>query len=261
MGIPSAGAVIHICIQCGLEENQSSLMAHRQLHDNSEKLMEVFQDLELPATWALSHRHIELAKTVARLDRLRNELALLTDQSWCMPTSSRESFLTELRSRLDLYRSLPVDVSTLVLHDNSAERNLNGLACEGIQVVRRQAVDPVGRKTRPNTVPRYGLLVVEPTAVLPGRPGFWVRWDTAYSAKRCLWHAMSWRTSQAVAIDLGQLIQLPESRMRQLVSWLRTVARLKDAGRLEIEPLRSVVARRCPSHAETASQSILKRAA
>ncbi len=261
MGSPSATAVVHICVQCGGDENQSSLTEHRQFHDSCEKLIEVLEDLQLPATWALSHRHIELAKTVARPSRLRNELALLTESSWCSPMGSRESFLSELRGKLDLYRSFQSDVSTLALHSNDVERHLNGLAREGIQVVRRQAVDPVGRKMRPNNLPRYGLMVIEPTAVLPGRPAFWVRWDSAYSAKRSLWNAMSQRVSQDVTIDLGQLSKLPESRTRQLVSWLRTVARLKNAGRLEIEPLSDVVSRRCPSRRHAATDSILRRAA
>ncbi len=260
MSTSSGNGVLHICIQGGLGENQSSLMAHRQLHDNYVRLIEELKDLRLPATWAVSHRHLELFKTAAAQDRNRTELALLTDLSWCSPTISRKSFLAELRGQLDLFRSLDDELSTLVLHCNSVERHINALSREGIKIVRRQAIDTNSRKLRPNTAPRYGMMVIEPSAVLPGRPEFWARWDCAYSAKRCLWKAMSLKQPQHVAIDLGQLIQLPESRMRQLDGWLRTVARLKDAGRLEVELLHNTLRRNCPSRRDTASQSILRAA-
>jgi hypothetical protein len=46
-----------------------------------------------------------------------------------------------------------------------------------------------------------------------------------------------------------------------LERWLRLVARLKDAGRLEIELVQDALVRRYPSCKENASHSILRPAA
>jgi hypothetical protein len=190
-----------------------------------------------------------------------HEIALLADASWRLSRAPRHEFAGELGRRLDLFRNQQHDVSTLVLHNSDLGQHVEALAELGIDVV-RQSADPLVRDNGCRaTSPRYGVLMVRPSAVFPGQSGMVARWDRAYSAKRVLWKAVSKRTVQHVAVDLGALATLPNSALRQLECWLRLVARLRDAGRLQIELLSQASLRCCPSAPNRSSRSILRPAA
>ena len=258
--LPNRG-VLQICVQCVLDENQSSLSAHRSLNDISARAAAKLCDLQLPVTWALSSHSIESLSSVFTHGPSQHEIALLADSSWCHPEAPRRQLMGELSRRLDLFRNQDLDVSTVVLSDTDVGSHVEALPKVGVQVVRRRVDELVNRRQRSTANPRYGVLMVTPSAVLPGRPGLLVRWDSSYSAKRCLWKSISQRSVQHVAIDLGKFVALPKSHMRRLERWLRLVARLRDAGRLEIELVRDAITRRCPTAGQNASRSILRPAA
>lgn len=252
--------VIQICVHCALDSDQSSLSAHRHLIDLAAELAATMQRFELPATWALSDRNLEALDGVVKSTE-NFEVALLADASWCQPQISRREVVSELVRRLDLFRNRHFDVSTLVLHNADLGQHVEALKRESIQVVRRQADALAGQIRSSITSPRYGVLMITPSAVLPGRPGFVARWDHAYIAKRSLWKAISQRSTQHVVIDLGKLMRLTVSSRRRVARWLRMVARLRDAGRLQIELVHQAPARRCPSQQGQSSRSILRPAA
>lgn len=253
--------VLQICVQCALEEDQSSLSAHRHLNDIAEKTAATLDQLQLPVTWALPSNSLESFSGIFTGGRNQQEIAILADASWCSPDIARRQLVGELCRRLDLFRNRDIDVSTLVLAGADVGHHVEALPKAGIQIVRRQADELVRRRQRSTANPRYGVLMVSPSAVLPCRPGLLVRWDCAYSAKQGLWKSISQRSAQHVVVDLGKFVALPKSRMRQLERWLRLVARLKDAGRLEIELVQDALVRRYPSCKENASHSILRPAA
>jgi hypothetical protein len=257
---PSRG-VLQICVHSALECDQSSLAAHRLLNDISEKTAAILCQLQLPVTWALSNRSIESLSGIRTGGPNQQEIALLADASWCSPETSRRALVGELCHRLDLFRNQDLGVTTLVLSDTDIGDHVRALPKAGIQVVRRQIDELIHRRTRSTANPRYGVLMVTPSALIPGRPGLLVRWDRAYSAKQILWKSISRRSAQHVVIDLGKIVAMPKSHMRRLERWLRLVARLKDAGRLEIELLKDAAGRRCPAAKERSSHSILRPAA
>ena len=257
---PSCG-VLQICVQSALEGDQSSLSAHRLLNDIAARTAATLCELQLPVTWALSNHTIESLSGIFTSGLSQQEMALLADASWCSPETSRRTLVGELCRRLDLFRNQDLDVSTLVLSDTDVGRHVEALPKAGIQVVRRQVDELINRRTRSTANPRYGVLMVTPSAVIPGRPGLLVRWDCAYSAKQGLWKSVSQRSAQHVVIDLGKLVALPKSHMRRFHRWLRLVARLKNAGRLEIELVKDATSRRYPSGKQNSSHSILRPAA
>lgn len=257
---PSRG-VLQICVQSALEGDQSSLAAHRHLNDITARTAAILSQLQLPVTWALSNRSIESLSGILTGGPNQQEIALLADSSWCSPETSRRALVGELCRRLDLFRNQDLGVTTLVLSDTDVGRHVEALPKAGIQVVRRQVDQLINRRTRSTANPRYGVLMVTPSAVIPGRPGLLVRWDCAYAAKQASWKSISQRSAQHVAIDLGKFVALPKSRMRRLERWLRLVARLKDAGRLEIELVKDATGRRFPAGKENSSRSILRPAA
>jgi hypothetical protein len=261
MSVSPSHGVLQICVQCALEEHQSSLSAHRLLNDIGAAIAATFCELQLPATWALSNHSIESLSRILTGGPNQQEIALLADSSWCSPESSRRGLVGELCRRLDLFRNQNLSVSTLVLSDTDVGRHIEALPKAGLQVVRRQVDELVNRRKRSTANPRYGVLMVTPSALIPGRPGLLVRWDCAFSAKQSLWKSISQRSAQHVVIDLGKFVALPKSRMRQLERWLRLVARLKDAGRLEIELVKDATGRRYPSGKRSSSHSILRPAA
>ncbi len=258
-GSPRRG-VLQICVQTQLQASHSSLSAHRYMNDLIDRIAGTLYTLKLPATWALSDDSFDqVAEPLAGIPD--QEFALLADSTWCTPESNRQQLIGELDRRLDLIRNRNFDVSTLVLCNTDLGSHIEAMPSVGIHVVRQSLGERISQRRIALMNYRSGVLHVAPSAVVPGRPGLLVRWDCAYSAKRRLWNAISQRTAQHISIDVGSFVALPRSRTRQLERWLRTVARLREAGRLEIERLSAAAVRCGPMDRPAAQRSILRSAA
>lgn len=215
---------------------------------------------KLALTWCLSHPTTELVQTICR-SAADHDFGIVGSPALCAVQSERPRFAEQLRRLLLAAESAGLQVRTLVLPEASHEGSWEVLAAQGVDMVRtpwnREVSRP--RLPRPERL-RHGVLLFPATASFPACGRFLGAWDVGFRAKQSLARSLQHKGFEHLVINAAAVEQLGERGWHALERMLRLLARLRDAGRLEVESMSQTAERLKPVRSGQGQRSILKAA-
>lgn len=241
------------CVEMGLNPNQTALSQHRQLGVLAEMISMAFDRHGLKATWAVANPGYAFVEEAIKPLVSRHEVALLVDDS-----------VLELRHRLLEAEERQLKITTLVLDRALSRDEQTQLAKNGISAV-RPAAPAIDQRTFAKSPihmsKRQGVLQFSASAVFPGTGRFLGAADPAYAGKHILHRAMKRGSAEQLSIRVAELLDSPSRRVKSLSKLLAHAARLQQAGRIQVETIRTAARRCCPNAGTASARSILKPAA
>ncbi|MEX2114505.1 MAG: hypothetical protein WD845_15025 [Pirellulales bacterium] len=247
-------AILTISIDMDAPDAATQLVAHRQRDAILQRLLAMFSERRLPATWCASD---PLSATTLDIGTT-HELALAVGDE----SSARGTLARELVQRLSSLKFQGLAVNTLVARSQSVVEHLDVVSGHGIVAVRHAAGMGVGKSSnrmQPSLL-RFGVWGFPVSCELPGRSR-WLPGGGRHAARRQIDRAIAERGLVQLVIDAPRLAARGRSAERALASLLADVDQRRRQGVLEIATIGATAARLAGQQESRPSRSILRPAA
>lgn len=223
------------------------------------RILQLLEELRLPATWAVGDPTHSAVTELVTLSAVPHELALLGDSHWVGRTAGRKRFAHELSRRVTQARSHGIELATFVPRVAPVAQHIDLVVKQGFQAV-VGAPDAADRTTR-QMLPRllhYGVWEISATDRLPP-PRTWLplaRWKL----RRALRRAAAETAPLHWNVDAAAVAQQGRAGWPMLADLLRQVAELRDRSMLRVETVGQTAAQLSERPAATPQRSILRAA-
>jgi len=173
------------CVDLGLGEDQTAISQHQQLAEMAGKLLDLFEQHQIPATWATP---LSLTPRVAPVlcgSSTQHELAILGQSNWMGDEMRRAHVVESLEDHLSDARKYDVTIRSIVLRDSQGEMHHELFAKHGLRVVREAVDRPIrSQATRDPVATRKGAWFVSATALFPATGCIFGRSTWAFEASK-----------------------------------------------------------------------------
>ena len=182
------------------------MVRHRGLADLTKRLVEGFDALRLPVTWAVNDPTYSAATSLVIRSAVPHELAILGDPNWLGPTAGRTRFARELARRVSQGRAAGINIRSLVPRVESIKRHIDLVIKQQITAVAGVELPP--QVAYPWPTPHalhYGVWEIPVTDRLPRRSLWFL--EGGWSALRKIGRAARDAATGARVIDVPALEQ------------------------------------------------------
>jgi hypothetical protein len=255
--LAAAGRVV-FSVELELAIGRSTVARQQQMDHLTGKLLSLFEEHRLPATWAVADPAHSAATGGIAASRLAHEVAVLGEPSWLGPGAGRLRIERELSRRVGGAREMGISVSTLVLREVAAPLDLSLLLEQQISAVSY----PAGRSAQASAIPaelRFGVWQAPAAWRLPLAPCWWqpLGWQVAGRLRQAS------RTEHLlhVAVDGDALVDQGDQGLAQIASVASYAVRCRTAGMLTIGTMAEFAAENLAQRFPQPAKSLLAPAA
>jgi len=223
----------------------------------STRLLELFQDWRIPATWAFDQPATDPFVKRIQSGGSKHEIALLCQPEWAAVNAGRTIFAQQLKIRIAAAKQADMQISTLALQSANLTENLDLLVKHHVSVIRGRLDRPYRHESQlqPESV-RFGVWHAPVSRILPSRHN----WPLAQSS--WLWKKRIQSTCQRSGyLHLGvDLDTLQRRTLPTIDRILQVAARMRAEGSLRICTLQQLSAQLIRKRTQPAARSILRAA-
>ena len=263
MSATLAKAVLSISVDLDHDLAAPSIARRRSAEAIVDRLLEMFADHQIPATWAVAESTASPAVGRVASHDVGHEIALLGDSSWVGPKVPRAAFDHELGRRVAAAATRGFSISTLVVGIDHLDQQCDLAIKHGIVAVRHTAPQAAGQshcRMQPGTL-RFGLWSFPVRCGLPGAS----RWLPGGGGRRAVRSLVDRAIDEGglvpLAIDARDLAARGRAAGRVLDRVLTHAERRRSQGVLDIATIGAVAAGLLTRYESTPSRSILRPAA
>ncbi|MCA9265724.1 MAG: hypothetical protein KDA60_17805 [Planctomycetales bacterium] len=254
VGAATDGSRVQFSVDLVLGSHQTSLSQHRELARTTHRLLNIFAQAGIPATWTCAELDSSAVVDALATKPTRHEIALLATPSWAGNNVSRVEFARELEERIHDAVENGFTLRTLAMHEVNREADLDILARHDVRVIRTEGE---GRQARPATI-RHGITRVPVSARIPVA-SFFDRLAGSFRTRLHVKRLMA--RDNHVVLHAADYLEDTHSRLRTLEVFVDEAARAVAEGRCVVENLAEVGQRLRPIRVAQPSRSILRPAA
>jgi len=254
--------ILAISIDLEVDRVRPTLPQQRSVDETTHWLLNVLDEYQLPATWALTDpAAAPMSQRIASLGP-EHDIAILGDSTWVGRRAGRSRFGRELARRTVQGRGAGVTVSTLVLNSAELDDHFDLAIKHGITAVRQARGLNAGATAglEPQTL-RYGLWSFGVSLGLPGDSRWLPGGGGARAARAGIERAIAACRLFQLVIDAPQLSARGHSARRVVQRVLQHAQQRRSQGVLDVETLRSATGKLSNQQQSRPSRSILRPAA
>lgn len=233
----------------------------RGIHEVGERTMGLFEDLRVPATWAVAEPANSTAAGYLTTAGNPHEIALLGEPNWVGQKAGRTPFARELVRRLAAASANGLHITSLVPRGVLVDDHLDLVINNGVTAVRGM-VDSAGisrRPARPHPL-YYGLWEVPGSLRLPGMSALVPGGGRGRHARTMLAKAADRAELFHLVVDIPRIAERGRMAERTVARVIRFAARLRDEGKLQIGTLVEIAAILSDATKGAPQRSILRAA-
>lgn len=231
----------------------------RRLDALSNRLIQLFQRHQAPATWAVADPARSMATDAILAARAPHEIAVLGDRTWIGAAAGRSRSARELARRFDGAREAGIDVSTLALRQTNVGEHHDLLVRHQISTVRCAPNASGGGAVRPEML-RFSVWQMPVSLRMPIKSRWFGAAASSLTVRHLIQQAIATSRVAHLAIDAPQMLVAENATLQVVERALRFAQRLRDAGSLEITTLREQVRRTAQPRQSAPAHSILRAA-
>lgn len=251
----SAVGVLVVSVDLELPVDQWSTTERRALDEIAPQLVDLFDRLCIPATWAVADPLLSAATERLQASQIDHEIAVLGDTTWVGSQASRGRFAGELSRRVLRARAAGLATTTLVPVDPVDETHLDLLVKHGITAVR----GPL-QATAPQAL-RFGVWQLPATLRLPVESGWLHRAVRGLIVRSSLRRTAAGRGLFHLIVDGPRLGLAGRPALRSLERLLRYADSRRRQHQLEAITMSEAAARLSHTPSILPARSVLRKAA
>jgi hypothetical protein len=260
MSISLTRGILSISIDLEPDVTRLGLAQQRALDETTERVLDLLDELELSATWAVSDPAVSAATERIRVAGQGHEIAIQGDSSWVGRAAGRSRFGRELARRVAHGRSAGMALTTLVLRSVELDEHVDLAIKQGITAV-RQGTDQAKGRGETGALPkplRFGLWSFAVSQLLPGSSRWMPGGGGGRSARLGIDQAIAGRGLYQLTIDAPALAARGRSALSAVRHVLEHADRRRAQGVLDVATLGSTAQQLSRQHRGTPSRSILR---
>lgn len=256
-------ATMTLSVDLEFDVAHRGLASQWELDELTPRLLDLFGQFEVPATWAVADPAVSAARERIVAARGGHELAILGDASWVGRAAGRGRFARELERRTARARAEGLPIETLVLKAVLPVDHCDLAIKEGIIAARHLSASHLRnspRRLQPRTL-RFGLWGFPVSITLPGTRRWWPGGGGTRAARFAIDEAVSGQGLVHLVVDAPELAARGGSAWRVLERVVEHVARRRRHGLLDVATLGTTARRLAGENRGQPSRSILRPAA
>lgn len=256
----SRGLVV-FSVDLELPMDQLRVEQGRALDGTTQRLIDLFRQFDIPATWAVADP-VHSAATERILAASENhELAVRGDSTWVGSKAGRARFARELSRRVLRARAAGLSATTLIPGEAALDDHLDLIVKHGITAVRGM-IDHAGtaRETAQPHALHFGLWEIPGSLSLPGESRWFAGGGRRLRVRRGIDRAITAKKLFQVVINAPRLSANPKA-IRVVERTLHYARKMRDEQFLDVATLADVAARLSNTKPSSPTRSILRASA
>ncbi len=259
MSASTSRGILSLSIDLEPEVTQLGLLQQRALDQTTLRLLDMLDEYEIPATWAVSDPAVSAATERIRSGHRGHEIAILGDSTWVGHAAGRSRFGRELARRVAHGRAAGLKLTSLVLRTAALDDHVDLAIKQGITAV-RQTVATKGKSADEATPKplRFGLWSFAASLELPATSRWLPGGGGVRAARLGIDQAIARGGFYQITIDAPALASRGHAAESVVRRVLDHADQRRRQGVLEVATLGAVANQLASRHRGTPSRSILR---